>query len=62
MRGNVRIICEHCGAKKKNHGAMCSACGRFGTPLLDIPRSKLREMGVPDDISDEGLIDFFMGR
>lgn len=51
--------CEYCGADKKYHSALCGACGRFGTPLLDIPRARLRAMGVPDDLTGQDLIDFF---
>ena len=55
----MKITCEHCGADKKAHGALCGRCHRFGTPLLDIPRSRLREMGVPEDLTAQDLIDFF---
>ena len=55
----MRIVCEHCGAKKQNHGGLCGSCMRFGTPLLDIPRARLKAMGVPDDLSAQDLIAFF---
>lgn len=55
----MKITCEYCGGQKKYHGAMCSKCCRFGTPLLDIPRSRLTEMGVPADLTAQDLIDFF---
>lgn len=55
----MKIVCEHCGAPKKYHGALCGSCHRFGTPLLDIPRARLRAMGVPNDLSAQDLIDFF---
>lgn len=55
----MKITCQHCGAKKQNHGGLCSSCMRFGTPPLDIPKVRLREMGAPDDLNAQDLIDFF---
>lgn len=55
----MKITCEHCGAPKRYHSAFCGGCHKFGTPLLDIPRARLRAMGVPDDLTGQDLIDFF---
>lgn len=55
----MKIVCEHCGAKKQYQSGLCGACMRFGTPILDISRDRLTKMGVPADLSAQDLIDFF---
>lgn len=55
----MKIICEHCGAKKPNHAGLCGSCMRFGTPVLNISRERLTKMGVPADLSAQDIIDFF---